>query len=208
MRGDSLRDFYAKALALMGLALLGLVGAAVEYWPTAAVVPQPAVVAWNFDELAPRPAPDMPELPVPSEPARRPDVVLVRTADLPSIAIPAVNPAVNPDDLVRRAFDPPADPPVADMPPAITVAAAAPDPLVPVPVVPTPNFQLTTVATSDVIEMPVDRPGFFGRTKRATNAFLQGSARTGLIVAEAVQTAGGAVSGAVSAGVRRVFGSK
>lgn len=34
MRGDSLRDFYAKVLALMGLGLLACAGAVVDYWPT------------------------------------------------------------------------------------------------------------------------------------------------------------------------------
>jgi hypothetical protein len=34
MRGDSLRDFYAKALALVGLGTLASVGALVDYWPS------------------------------------------------------------------------------------------------------------------------------------------------------------------------------
>jgi len=33
MRGDSLRDFYAKSLAVMGLGVLAGVGALVDYWP-------------------------------------------------------------------------------------------------------------------------------------------------------------------------------
>jgi hypothetical protein len=33
VRGDSLRDLYAKTLALLGLALLAGVGALVDYWP-------------------------------------------------------------------------------------------------------------------------------------------------------------------------------
>lgn len=39
MRGDSLRDFYAKSLALVGLGMLGVVGAAVDNWPSAMTVP-------------------------------------------------------------------------------------------------------------------------------------------------------------------------
>ena len=39
MRGDSLRDLYAKTLALFGLALLAGVGALVDYWPTPAALP-------------------------------------------------------------------------------------------------------------------------------------------------------------------------
>src|SRR5688500_16492133 len=40
MRGDSLRDFYAKTLALLGLALVGVLGALVDHWPTAQPLPK------------------------------------------------------------------------------------------------------------------------------------------------------------------------
>src|SRR5262249_25621578 len=39
MRGDSVRDFYAKALALLGLAVLAGTGALVDYWPTGFALP-------------------------------------------------------------------------------------------------------------------------------------------------------------------------
>ena len=39
MRGDSLRDFYAKTLAVIGLGLLAGAGAVVDYWPVAAPLP-------------------------------------------------------------------------------------------------------------------------------------------------------------------------
>jgi hypothetical protein len=39
VRGDSLRDLYAKALALFGLALLAAVGALFDYWPIANELP-------------------------------------------------------------------------------------------------------------------------------------------------------------------------
>ena len=42
MRGDSLRDFYAKALALVGLGTLASVGALVDYWPGTVDVPRVA----------------------------------------------------------------------------------------------------------------------------------------------------------------------
>jgi hypothetical protein len=49
MRGDSLRDLYAKALALVGLGLLACAGAIVDYWPVPGDVPRVA--------RAPRPLP-------------------------------------------------------------------------------------------------------------------------------------------------------
>lgn len=39
MRGDSLRDFYAKTLAVLGLGLLAGAGAIVDYWPVAEEMP-------------------------------------------------------------------------------------------------------------------------------------------------------------------------
>ena len=39
MRGDSLRDFQAKVLAIAGLGVLAGVGALVDYWPTGSNVP-------------------------------------------------------------------------------------------------------------------------------------------------------------------------
>ena len=39
MRGDSLRDLYAKTLALVGLGMLAGTGALVDYWPAGVQVP-------------------------------------------------------------------------------------------------------------------------------------------------------------------------
>ena len=73
MRGDSVRDLYAKTLAVMGLGLLAGAGAVVDYWPVGgtmpavrqAALPTPdaPVLAQNLGvyipppDFAPRPAP-------------------------------------------------------------------------------------------------------------------------------------------------------
>ena len=61
MRGDSLRDLYAKALALFGLALLAAAGALFDYWPLTNEVPTVARL-----RLQPAAAPSVP-LPLESE---------------------------------------------------------------------------------------------------------------------------------------------
>lgn len=40
MRGDSIRDLYAKTLALMGLGVLAATGALVDYWPSGVALPR------------------------------------------------------------------------------------------------------------------------------------------------------------------------
>jgi hypothetical protein len=45
MRGDSVRDLYAKAVALVGLGLLACAGAIVDYWPVPGDPPRVARVA-------------------------------------------------------------------------------------------------------------------------------------------------------------------
>lgn len=45
MRGDSLRDFYAKTLAVVGLGLLAGAGAIVDYWPIGGPLPAVSRVA-------------------------------------------------------------------------------------------------------------------------------------------------------------------
>lgn len=72
MRGDSLRDLYAKTLALCGLGLLAGAGALVDYWPVgigepvvSSVLPRPELaMALNSADAWP-----IPQLPIVRHPA-------------------------------------------------------------------------------------------------------------------------------------------
>ena len=56
MRGDSLRDFYAKTLAVVGLGLLAGAGAIVDYWPVNGELPSVrSVAAFRPGPSAPQP---------------------------------------------------------------------------------------------------------------------------------------------------------
>lgn len=57
VRGDSVRDLYAKGLALVGLGVLAGVGALVDYWPTGVVVPTVAEAIAPPDAVDPAGAP-------------------------------------------------------------------------------------------------------------------------------------------------------
>jgi hypothetical protein len=69
VRGDSLRDFYAKSLALLGLAALAGIGALVDYWPADLGMPRDVARA----------------LPMPAVPAPAPAVDLVLDLTTPSV---------------------------------------------------------------------------------------------------------------------------
>lgn len=79
MRGDSVRDLYAKTLALLGLGVLAGTGALVDYWPASKVdfpVTEPVLV---MPEMAWAPLPAAPVLPLlPRVPA--PSVQVERVA--------------------------------------------------------------------------------------------------------------------------------
>jgi hypothetical protein len=60
MRGDSLRDFYAKTLAVAGLGLLAGAGAIVDYWPVGGPLPAITHVA-GLGEHAPLVLPGVPD---------------------------------------------------------------------------------------------------------------------------------------------------
>jgi len=67
MRGDSVRDLYAKTLALLGLGMLAGTGALVDYWPASNVampVAEPVLAAPEVAWATPPAAPVLPALPV------------------------------------------------------------------------------------------------------------------------------------------------
>jgi hypothetical protein len=70
MRGDSVRDLYAKALALVGLGLLACAGAIVDYWPVPGEPPRVARAPRILPPQATIPALARLSVPVPSAAAR------------------------------------------------------------------------------------------------------------------------------------------
>ena len=135
MRGDSLRDLYAKTLALVGLGLLAGVGALVDYWPVGVGVPQVAAVGLEMpDRVAMLPAHDI-DIPVlPAAPAARPAAVMALAAlfaePAPSLRLGspiALDPVAVPAVVVTTIAADPAPTPAPTVP---VVAQASVPPLV------------------------------------------------------------------------------
>jgi hypothetical protein len=81
VRGDSLRDFYAKTLAVLGLGLLAGAGAIVDYWPVGEEVPSvPAVAGLESPRLA------LPQNLTAEIPAPAPQIALPRPAPIQVMA--------------------------------------------------------------------------------------------------------------------------
>lgn len=92
MRGDSLRDLYAKALALLGLAALAAIGAVFDYWPVSNNLPH--FVDRGLPVVTPQPLP-VPELTAVTtlaapRPLRRAGIAPVRRdTDPVAVVVPA-----------------------------------------------------------------------------------------------------------------------
>ena len=201
MRGDSLRDFQAKVLAIAGLGVLAGIGALVDYWPTGSNMP--SIQAGSLAR---------PGVPVPT-PA---SVAAARQTEIDT-AVPVAALAVT---RRARSVTPPATlEPVATVaaagalpigeplplgaveltltqvvPPAPATAAPAEPIALPAPPVvtwaenrpPTPSFAPTFVA-------PEPEPGFVMGTLKKTGA---GIAKTGAVTGASIMDAFRGVAGA------------
>lgn len=189
MRGDSVRDFYAKALAILGLGLLAGVGALVDYWPVAAGTP--ALVA------GPALGPALPSLPrfsdLPPLPPRPRVVAAVRSVAPPPVPVSIVavastgaGPVGEPVPLVAPLeFIAPVVVPAVEAP-AAPVELSVPAPIVEfVPALTPPPTRLAASAQDD--------SGFImGALKKTGAGIVKTGAVTGASIADAFRGVVGA----------------
>jgi hypothetical protein len=104
VRGDSLRDFYAKTLAVLGLGVLAGAGAIVDYWPVSQDVPDVHAVA-GLMSPAPVLVQDLnQQIPAPPPVVRRVPAAMTVAAEfngVPDAAMFALDPMPAPDDFLR-----------------------------------------------------------------------------------------------------------
>ena len=198
MRGDSLRDLYAKTLALLGLGVLAGTGALVDYWPSGVAMPMVDAGLSQPEIASALPVPDRQPNFVVAGPARprsvRPAVTVIQTAvaDTPAPRFP--------DLALRSVADVPLDVALAEPPAAVPVQTFAFSvdyslgeevPLTE----PTP-WPVATLAMSAPVEMSADdeHGGLLtGMVKRTGSSILRGGRKTGASIMEAFRVVSGAV---------------
>lgn len=196
MRGDSLRDFYAKVLAIVGLGVLAGVGALVDYWPVGITTPQ----------VAARPVytPDAPAL------------ALAATVPVPVVAQPSY---VRPAPVATMAEAAPGPAPISHVAPipnhgtlpigeAVKLSAPPPHYLPPVvaSAAPAEPIELSAPPAPPIVELgrgpsvarlvvPTDQEDGFvmGTLRRTGSGIAKGSSVAGGSIMDAFRTVFGAV---------------
>jgi hypothetical protein len=192
MRGDSIRDLYAKSLALLGLALLGAIGAAVDYWP--ADLATPFVAAIDLSAAGPRPLSDRALFSTP-EPVATSRVSVVVNAETPST--PAPVPASTETVTVAEP-EPVAPPPALELPPLVPAAFTGIDggeanELELTAVEAPRKFTMTTVAPAQAANT-----GHQSLLAGIGSGIADGTVKAGAVVIDGLKTVGGAVGGALN----------
>ncbi len=150
MRGDSLRDLYAKTLALFGLALLAGVGALVDYWPASGALP---VVASPMAGPVPVRLPDLASIDVDTFKPAAAAPTATRVIAVPRPALVRRAPADRPVDVALHAL--PIVPVVDDIP--VTDAVTLGEPPLPAAVTP---VVATRLPAPEIELPPAPVPGF------------------------------------------------
>ena len=189
MRGDSLRDFYAKSIALLGLGLLGALGAAVDYWPTGVAIPRTSALDMRPQGLSPLAEGAWTEVTVPELAPLRPAPAVMVTASSRAIVHQAAFKAVS--------FNPPTPPPPsADLqlapPESFSGLSGAADATIDLSALDYRPEVFQVIAVGDP-EMPVvNQKGFFAAWGAS---IVDGGSKMGSSVANGFQAAGSAIKG-------------
>jgi len=184
VRGDSLRDFYAKTLAILGLGLLAGIGALVDYWPVGGSTP-PVVAGPAF----------LPELPA-LTPAAGLAVVLppapVRATRLASRTLAPRPAATVPVSFVAVAMSgvgPVGEPLTLEAPrPLIVAPEPAVDPpaaLIELPAAPPPYETVPAFGPSRLSAGTSDSGFFMDALKKTGAGIVKTGAVTGASIADA-----------------------
>ena len=192
MRGDSLRDLYAKALALVGLGLLACAGAIVDYWPVPGDVPRLARASRPLPQVAGVPA--LGKVVLPAPPALRDPI---RRTSEPPAARPSQTGEVF--LTLAEALQPLGQPIELSAPPADQVAAAIDDeaalrdtPADASPLVPREPWPATAAPSLELTSNPPADGFFTGALKKTGESIVKTGAVTGASIVDAFRGVFGA----------------
>jgi len=205
MRGDSLRDLYAKVIAVVGLGVLAGAGALVDYWPSGGSLPRVASESGSPVVAGALPVPVVPSV---AELARPVAARTARTRSLsaePAQPSPALTanlstsvslPVSDRIDLTSSTAAPLAAPPVAPQPSLPASAQAQND--VPVSDVNSNAFTNSPVLLSAVSVSEDDGEGFIiGAAKKTRDSIVRTGRKTGASIFDAFRFVGGAMKKAL-----------
>jgi hypothetical protein len=202
VRGDSIRDFYAKALAVTGLGLLAGVGALVDYWPAPLGVPHTPSVATRFGAVGPLTVALPSEFPITIDrPRSAPRAVLASLSVSTSEAAQAVlvtNAVMEEPPASASAVTKSAPPPPMLVESAVDVPAA-PVSLSDLPVAPAPTVSAEMLATlPHTVAAVDDSDGLLtGAFKKTGSSIATAGTKAGTGLATAARVVGGAFSDAL-----------
>jgi hypothetical protein len=199
MRGDSIRDLYAKTLALLGLGVLAGTGALVDYWPSGVAMPMVDAGLAQPEIARSLPVPDRQPnfalLVPPSRPARpRPVVAVVQAAavetripTVPELALAPVGDIVMDVELTP----PPAAAPVQTFAFSVDYSLGEEVPLTE----PEPWPVATLAMSAPVAASSDDEHGglLTSMVKRTGSSIARGGRKTGASIVEAFRVVSGAV---------------
>ena len=195
MRGDSLRDFYAKTIALLGLALVGGLGALIDYWPATHPLPRVATARPGLEPATAVAKADSAMAIAPAamangSPVARHRVTQRVTPVSMSVQVVPVSDVPGASSAIGFEAPPPSFASIAVQPVGTlhgtAVALVAPEP--------TPSPEMTFVHGSG---QGASDQGFLGDAtdvaKKAGNTIMAGTMKTGASIVDGLRSVGGAV---------------
>ena len=192
MRGDSLRDFYAKTLAVLGLGLIAGAGAIVDYWPTGIRLPDAASPSIARITVQPLTQNFNQQVPAPAAPVARPVVhqVSARNVRWPAFtpkpsAVVAVSPAAPEPVAAAPVIEPRPTEPVALVSYATPMNDWASEVVL--------ASRLTAETLEDSLVAPAAPTGFIGGALKKTKESL---VKTGVVTGGSIADAFRGVMGA------------
>jgi hypothetical protein len=202
VRGDSVRDFYAKTLAVVGLGLIAGAGAVVDYWPVSRPLPAvdgrlslltaPPALPQNLSQDIPLPAPVLARATLtPARPVIRPQHIAWPAFAEPAAVLAAAG--LTPGTKAARLPAIPNDRLPVITAPAVEIVSQIGEPVALVAYAVAPPVE-DMRSSGSITPARSGQPGFLGGAlKKTKDSIVRTGAATGASIADAFRGFFGAV---------------